>query len=493
MRLKSFLFIYIYSFFLLLLLSPDSYLYDLYHRCDSAWFFTCGKAWMNGQIPYVDFADSKGPLLWLIYGCGYLIHHYSYVGVFWMSNATSLFFAYKLSKIFISTNSTIIVLALLPIFLFYKKYHYEVRAEDFCYPFIFASLYSVCKILKGEGHTHLFRYAFVIGACVMCTFLIKWSVTMMMSGLAFIVLYSSLKNKTLSGIYGGIVGLIVVAVPFLLYFLLQGNFSAFIFEYFCNTYSTVEVSLKDVLMTSFRFWLKFNKLFIIFLFGIILFCRKYKISYWVLFGYFTFLLVAAIVPSTYYLSILTPFGIFSLIYLLGILEGKFVFTKYNSIILSLACCVLGIIYNIHTEKTFVFEKSKERASYYEVSQLMSQIQKPKVIYFIYDTGLGVLADNLPACKYWARQNGATSDMEKERKKTLALKEADFIVFSDFASQYPEVSLEQIKKYGYVFCGKSIGEFSENNVYCKKELYKKLPHYKIRTIDLLLKRNLFCKK
>lgn len=334
MRLKSFLFIYIYSFFLLLLLSPDSYLYDLYHRCDSAWFFTCGKAWMNGQIPYVDFADSKGPLLWLIYGCGYLIHHYSYVGVFWMSNATSLFFAYKLSKIFISTNSTIIVLALLPIFLFYKKYHYEVRAEDFCYPFIFASLYSVCKILKGEGHTHLFRYAFVIGACVMCTFLIKWSVTMMMSGLAFIVLYSSLKNKTLSGIYGGIVGLIVVAVPFLLYFLLQGNFSAFIFEYFCNTYSTVEVSLKDVLMTSFRFWLKFNKLFIIFLFGIILFCRKYKISYWVLFGYFTFLLVAAIVPSTYYLSILTPFGIFSLIYLLGILEGKFVFTKYNSIILS---------------------------------------------------------------------------------------------------------------------------------------------------------------
>lgn len=144
MRLKSFLFIYIYSFFLLLLLSPDSYLYDLYHRCDSAWFFTCGKAWMNGQIPYVDFADSKGPLLWLIYGCGYLIHHYSYVGVFWMSSvfyATSLFFAYKLSKIFISTNSTIIVLALLPIFLFYKKYHYEVRAEDFCYPFIFASLY----------------------------------------------------------------------------------------------------------------------------------------------------------------------------------------------------------------------------------------------------------------------------------------------------------------------------------------------------------------
>ena len=27
---------------------------------------------MNGLTPYVDFTDSKGPLLWLIYGIGYL-------------------------------------------------------------------------------------------------------------------------------------------------------------------------------------------------------------------------------------------------------------------------------------------------------------------------------------------------------------------------------------------------------------------------------------
>lgn len=496
MRKYHKLYYFIYSFFLLLLLSPDSYIYDVYHRCDSAWFFTCGKAWMNGLVPYVDFADSKGPLLWLIYGCGYLIHHYSYVGVFWVScvfYAISFFYAYKLCKAFICTNSTIIVLALLPFFLFYKKYHYEVRAEDFCYPFVFASLYSVCMILKEKGRIHLFRYAFIIGVCVMCTFLIKWSITMMMSGMAFIVLYYSLKNKTLYAVFGGILGLIAVAVPFLLYFLLQGNFSAFIFEYFSNTYTTVEMSIKEFIVTFFQGWLKLNKPFVIFLFGIVLFCRKYRISYWLLFGYFTFLSVIVIVPNSYYLSILCPFSIFLLIYLLGILENKFVLTKSKSISLSLLCCVLGIIYNIHTEKTFVFDKSKERDSYYMVSQLMSQVRKPKVMYFIYDTGLGILADNLPACKYWAQQNGATSDMEEEREKALMLRKADFVVFSDYASQFAEVSPKQMKKYGYVFCGKSIGEFNENNVYCKKELYKKNPHYKICTIDLLLKRNLFCTK
>ena len=28
---------------------------------------------MNGMVPYVDFTDSKGPSLWLIYGIGYLL------------------------------------------------------------------------------------------------------------------------------------------------------------------------------------------------------------------------------------------------------------------------------------------------------------------------------------------------------------------------------------------------------------------------------------
>ena len=123
-KIRKYLAFFLYSFCLLLFLSPDSYIYDLYHRCDTAWFFTCGKAWMNGLVPYVDFADSKGPLLWLIYGCGYLLSHYSYIGVFWISCAfytISFVFAYKLCRMFISKNASILVLALLPLFLFYKK------------------------------------------------------------------------------------------------------------------------------------------------------------------------------------------------------------------------------------------------------------------------------------------------------------------------------------------------------------------------------------
>ena len=60
----------LFAFIILLLVSPDSYTHDVYFRVDSGCFFTAGKAWMNGMVPYIDFADSKGPLLWLIYGVG---------------------------------------------------------------------------------------------------------------------------------------------------------------------------------------------------------------------------------------------------------------------------------------------------------------------------------------------------------------------------------------------------------------------------------------
>lgn len=203
---KMYLGFFVYSFLILLLMSRDSYLYDLYHRCDSAWFFTCGKSWMCGLTPYVDFADSKGPLLWLIYGLGYLLNHYTYVGVFWIScvfYTFSFLFAYKTSRMFVGKSTSILVLAVLPFFLFYKRYHNEVRAEDFCYLFVFMCIYYTCKIFKGEEKRSLFKYSFAIGVSVMACLLMKWSIAIMLSGFAFLVLVHAFRNKTTTGLLGG--------------------------------------------------------------------------------------------------------------------------------------------------------------------------------------------------------------------------------------------------------------------------------------------------
>lgn len=79
------IFLWVYVVLCQMVFNIDSYLYANTGHYDSAIFFQCGKFLMNGYTPYVDFADSKGVLLWIIYGMGYLIHHYSYIGVFWLA------------------------------------------------------------------------------------------------------------------------------------------------------------------------------------------------------------------------------------------------------------------------------------------------------------------------------------------------------------------------------------------------------------------------
>ena len=77
--------LFIYALLFITVFNEDSFLFEIFPRADESWLFTAGKAWMNGMTPYVDFADSKGPLVWLIYGLGYLIDHDSYLGVYFMT------------------------------------------------------------------------------------------------------------------------------------------------------------------------------------------------------------------------------------------------------------------------------------------------------------------------------------------------------------------------------------------------------------------------
>lgn len=72
----------LWSTIIQLFINYDSPLHYSFGHIDSSWFFMCGKAWMNGLVPYVDFSDSKGPLLWLIYGIGYLIYPHGFGGVY---------------------------------------------------------------------------------------------------------------------------------------------------------------------------------------------------------------------------------------------------------------------------------------------------------------------------------------------------------------------------------------------------------------------------
>lgn len=91
--------------------------------CDPNIYFSIGKGVFNGKIPYKDLFDHKGPLIFLIYGIGYLISNMTLSGIFLIQVClwtVSMIYAYKLSMLFLDRTFSFTI-ALLYSTLLYSK------------------------------------------------------------------------------------------------------------------------------------------------------------------------------------------------------------------------------------------------------------------------------------------------------------------------------------------------------------------------------------
>ena len=468
-ELSIYLFFAVLSVFVLFFYSQDSYLYDLYNRVDSAWFFMCGKAWMNGMVPYVDFADSKGPLLWLIYGLGYLISPRDYTGVYWITcvwYSFTYYFTYKLADIFLKNKRKSILCAILMTIAFFNPlFHVETRAEDFCLLFITISLYRMSLTLYDDDHqddraTSLSFFWF--GCCFSALLLIKFNYAAMQCLFPFCTAIYLIKNKRniirpcLYWIWG--VGL--TALPFLIYFLIQGNFDDFINEYFINTSSTI-LNLRDYLIQQLLLLHTKKKVLLLLICTIVfnlLITRILNKSKWVLlFCALSFLAINIVLGTVYYYNINSIF----------LISGVICFLKYthfkinlNNIPLCLIVVILPLTYHVFQPtydnwyKPFKFRSvSIEKQRFSDVNGIMAEKDFPRIInLFSFEYGYGISSEALPGCKYWAKQNGATATMIEDQINAVKALSADFLYIHkvSFLERYG-LSLEHLEEYGYKIC------------------------------------------
>ena len=526
------------SFFLLLLLSYDSYLMHVCaFRCDSAWFFTCGKAWMEGMTPYVDFVDSKGILLWLIYGIGYLISPISYIGIFWLSviaYSVTFNFIWKTARLFLNRGQSLLALAIMPFFLFLHMFHNEVRAEDFCYPAVCAGIYYTLLVFRNSSRNVIRRCAFWLGIAMMWCLLIKWSIFVIMGGMALTIAGTSANKKSADGVIFGLLGMIAMALPFLVYFLIEGNFAAFIQEYFITTFQITggaplcnlqkfNIALGILIFVS-LFWLTrkyktdstkpavLTLASFVIIFGIyivihdnignyvleqltvssakqgaqhwvislanilrtlqgvilnialiainfsilgvciLLFCKRFYISSWMLFSFlpfYCFFQLEALYP--YYCTIVSPFYIFFVIYAISVFSNSKVehsLSLYISTSIVLFFC--GILFNLPWER-LIFIDNKAAKNVEAGMTIIAKKPYARIVFIGMDYGEGLFAKALPGCKYWARQNGTTNEMIADRNDAIRLRKADFVVINKYAILSNTYKL--LKDSGYKPCYK----------------------------------------
>lgn len=457
-KLKEILLIAIATVIFLLLLSRDSYLYLSGPRVDSAWFFMCGKAWMNGMVPYVDFADSKGPLLWLIYGVGYLFSPHNYYGVFWIGclfYTFTFYFIYRTLLMFIPNKFQAFAgTFLVGVILFNPVTHNDIRAEDFAMPFIALSLWQMCGIAFEKDYLsqNVFKIFFLFGISFSCTFLMKYSITIFVCFFLLISVFYLIREKAdfLKALGGGLLGAAVIIIPFLVYFILQGNLQSFINEYFTNTLATISNlggSLSFVKTFTWRFsCFLTNKPLVIIEFFIAVSCvmlsKILRTALPLILFTLFFLITVYIGTFTYYYAVTAIMSVWLVLTLHYFLERKRFATHMIS-----AIAIIGVVflfaYNLRQPETIFNKHTAEELN--KIESIYQKYDKPKVTCVMVERGFGITAEALPASKYWTRQNGITEEMD--RVNIAGIRSSDVVAMEEKGFSNPEIR-EQLSKSGF---------------------------------------------
>lgn len=453
----------VWSFLILLILSPDSPLFGLARRVDSAWFFVGGKALMNNMTPYVDFADSKGIMLWLIYGIGYLLSPTTYVGVYVMASlfyAGTLFYNYKTARLFLQDQGKALLAALTMMFVyFFPWFHFEVRCEDFAILFISISINILFKRLYGQRNMRKnWGDFFLLGVCFMCLTLIKYSAAVMQGIIILTALYDLLRTKEslVKGFLHGIAGALLIALPFVIYLTLTGALSAFVNEYFINTFKTVSESSQVTYLDDVnRLISDPHKILFFVVIGIssILLGIKQKNYKLVPLIVSLFFMIITIRHSfwNYYFTICNVFILWLFIDLLSIHKATVRNIAYGLVGIYLAAvCLYGNLINGELRLITIFTHHPDTEAYHEISDVMAGTEKPRILnYECNEFGFGMKYQALPAGKQWSYQTDSTPEMISNHREILTSRKADFVITYCREDQYDKKpTLKFIEDNGY---------------------------------------------
>lgn len=224
--------------FLLLLSASTSPLYADYCDGDSSIFMLIGKAISMGKNVYTDYFDHKGPILFFINALGFYMTG-TKTGVFIiqcvMLSLTSIFM-YKTARIFTKTIRSILCV-IITILAFTSTICDGNLSEEYCMLFCTISIYLSVKFMtKTPDDPHPEIYMVIYGICFAACAFIRINNGVMIGGIILVALVTDLINDRVSHMLKNIVflllGMAIVTVPILLYFIIKGTLSDMLFATF---------------------------------------------------------------------------------------------------------------------------------------------------------------------------------------------------------------------------------------------------------------------
>ena len=223
------------------LVSSGSPLIPINGTNDAHIFFTVGRSLTHGKMIYRDLIEQKGPILYYINAAGALISPYDFKGVYVMeaiSCAFFIIFGIKTTKLLTGSAYSLISSIAVGILTFVSysshSFAYGNTAEEFCLPFMAASLYLCVKAVSSGKIT--FRETIPTGIMIAAIFWIKFTLCGMFVGIALYLCFYFIRLKDIKGILktiaGVLIGFIAVSVPIIIFFAVNNALSEMIDFYF---------------------------------------------------------------------------------------------------------------------------------------------------------------------------------------------------------------------------------------------------------------------
>lgn len=445
---------------------------------DTAIFYMTGKAWAHGMVPYIDFADVKGPLLILLYGVGYLISPDMQIGCYLLFSgftAATLYYLYKSGRVLGLSPNKALMLCALALFALLEPENLGGRAENLQHPFMAAMLYGLLLRLQVQrtADAHARRQAektagITAGLCFAAALLIKFNNIIPACAVAAIILYLNIREKNIRGYLAGfcarfLIGSAILILPIVAWMCYRGCMGACIEVYYHMNALTAGNGFlfgnsADVLLwrayrnllqcpTGLPF-LTFATLLLPGLFG-----ERDKRERMLLLLFIAACYVPNLIAHTpYYMVVCAPLFCLCGIPLLKKLPEGGQFAQ--------AILLPGILFAVITHNGMWKDRCTMRLqqaphhSVLQIEDILATVPSPRVIYYSgLDVGYGMRAGALPGSRCWCCHNGLHELCHQYQHADIRNGNTDFIICTHSIPN--EQTCEFFRNCGY----SQVGHFS----------------------------------
>lgn len=441
---------------------------------DYACFFMAGKAWFYGYLPYVDFIDVKGPLLFLVFKIGYSLSPGSTTGIFIIFVLIlflTLLFVQLTINIYLKNEllSLIGAICLLGFRVLATLTLYG-RAEDIILLPIAISVYFGTVYFKNrDSNKKPLCFACTLGVCCALAFLIKFNTCFYFFGIA--VMTSSLlaiDKKWSALIYFflfGFIAFFLTLTPFFIYLFFYDIWNNFVDVYFYlnfETYGKMNKTGLNTVIACIAARLINNIYFLavyLYLFTIHFLKKSSKLfskkeSFYFLVSA-TLLFLTGNWAHPYYMVVCIFSAVPLIIVVLDRLSDSFLYYKKLTLCLCLILPIWIVGYNkktpsiirglgLNTRNTninFYFNTTNN-----PIDQILEKDKYAKVIYFnCMDKGFGVKGEVLPACPNWMNLNGLPKEHKLKMESAIEKHLANYVIVANIQEQQGN---ELLEKFGY---------------------------------------------